>query len=297
MKRAARRWIVGSIAGVSLAVAAGPAAAADVTDNDRTFRNFTRETATVGDGRIRLEIRGLQAQDEENTRLNLYGLLLPKGQTQEVTGGVVDLLASYGLGKNAELGFDIPSYIESKKFVPGTNIHNRVTNEDVGDIMLYAKFRRSVAEHCTAGAGLELTLPNGPVQKGFSTGELGFNPYVSTRYQRGPVALGTNIGYQMYTGDQKDPQRTFEDGQPILLSDQFNYGVEAIVRGSETYALRAELAGRVFNLRGQRFHDAVLLPGIDFNLAQNFVIRPTGLANITATALDWGLGVGMAYTF
>src|SRR5438552_5675670 len=104
MKCAAQRWIVASIAGVALAYAAAPAAAAEVTDNDRTFRNFTRESATVGDGHIRVEIRGLHAQDEENTRLNLYGLLLPKGQTKEVTGGVVDLLASYGLGKNAEAG-------------------------------------------------------------------------------------------------------------------------------------------------------------------------------------------------
>jgi predicted porin len=297
MKRAAQRWIVAGIAGVALAVAAGPATAAEVTDNDRTFRNFTRETATVGDGHIRLELRGMQAQDENNTRLNLYGLLLPKKQTQQVTGGVIDLLASYGLGKNAELGFDIPSFIESKEFVSGTSVKHRVNNEDVGDILLYGKFRQSVAQHCTAGAGMEMTLPNGPVQKGFGTGELGFTPYVSTRYQRGVFAVGTNIGYTMYTGDQRDSQRTFEDGQPILLSDQFNYGVEAIVRGSESYALRAELAGRVFNLRGQRFHDAVVLPGIDFNLANNFVIRPTGLANITKTALDWGLGVGMAYTF
>src|SRR5437870_3640109 len=126
MKGAAQRWIVASIAGGALAIAAGPAAATEVTDNDRTFRNFTRETATVGDGHTRVESRGLHAQDEETTRLNLYGLLLPKGQTREVTGGVVDLLASYGLGKNAEVGVDIPSFIESKKFVNGT----RVNNED-----------------------------------------------------------------------------------------------------------------------------------------------------------------------
>src|SRR5262249_3561519 len=119
----------------------------------------------------------------------------------------------------------------------------------------------------------------------------------TSRYQRGPVGVGANVGYQMFTGENEDSQRKFEDGSPVLLSDVFNYGVEAIVRGGETYALRAEVAGRGFNQRGKRFHDAVLLPGIDFNLANNFTIRPTGLANLTKTALDWGLGVGMVYTF
>src|SRR5262249_14204461 len=170
MKGVAHRLMVAGLAGFSVMLAAGRAATADVTDSDRTVRNFTRETATVGDGRIRVELRGLHAQDENNTRLNEYGLLLPKGQTQEVTGGVIDLLGSYGLGKNAEVGVDIPSYIESKKLVDGT----RFNNSDIGDIMMYLKLKRSVAEHCSVGGGFEMSIPNGPVRKGFSTGELGF---------------------------------------------------------------------------------------------------------------------------
>ena len=31
--------------------------------------------------------------------------------------------------------------------------------------------------------------------------------------------------------------------------------------------------------------------------ANNIIIRPTGLANLTNTALDWGLGIGVATMF
>jgi hypothetical protein len=40
-----------------------------------------------------------------------------------------------------------------------------------------------------------------------------------------------------------------------------------------------------------------MLPGIDFNLSENFTVRPEGLANITGTAQDWGIGLGIAGVF
>jgi outer membrane protein OmpA-like peptidoglycan-associated protein len=292
MKGAVQRWIVAGITGVSLAIAAGVASATDVTDNDRVFRNFTRETATVNQGEIRLEIRGLQEQDEENTRLNLLGYPVHLGfpaDKRELTGGVIDLLGSWGFGKNAELGVDIPGYIQTLKFANGT----RREDQDVGDILLYLKVKRSVAEHCSVGGGLELSLPNGPEQKGFGTGELGFNPYVSTRYQRGPFAVGVNVGYQLYTGSD----RTVNNVNDFQAVGVFNYGAEVILRGSPLYALRTEIAGRVFDEHGTRFHDLTVLPGIDFNVSPNVTLRPQGMANGTDTALDWGIGLGLAVSF
>jgi outer membrane protein OmpA-like peptidoglycan-associated protein len=283
---------VTGIIGVALAIAAGVVSAADVTDNDRVFRNFTRETATVNQGDVRLEVRGLQEQDDENTRLNLLGYPVHLGfpaDKRRLTGGVIDLMGSWGFTKNAELGIDIPGYIQTLKFADGT----RREDQDVGDILLYLKVKHSVAEHCSVGGGLELSLPTGPEKKGFSTGELGYNPYVSTRYQRGPFAVGLNVGYQLYTGDQR-PVNNVNDFQAVGV---FNYGAEVIVRPSPLYAIRTEIAGRVFNEHGTRFHDLTILPGIDFNVANNLIIRPQGMANGTDTALDWGIGLGIAVNF
>ncbi|HXQ24619.1 MAG TPA: OmpA family protein [Candidatus Acidoferrales bacterium] len=292
MKGAVQRGMVAGVIGISLAMAAGVTSAADVTDADRTFRNFTREAATVNQGDVRLEVRGLEEEDDGDTRLNLLGYPVHLGSPankRHLTGGVVDLLGSWGLAKNAELGFDIPGYIQSLKFANGT----RKNAQDVGDILMYLKIKRAVAEHCSVGAGMELTLPNGPVQKGLGTGEMSFNPNVSTRYQRGRLAIGANVGYQMYTGDTRT-QTAINDFQAV---DVFNYGTEVIVRGSALYALRVELAGRVFNQHGTRYHDLTVLPGVDFNVANNLIIRPQGMAGGTGTALDWGIGLGIAMKF
>lgn len=276
MKGAAQKWVGATVFGVSLMIVAGSVRAADVTDADRTYRNYTRETATVAEGQIRVELRGLQEQDENHTRLNLLGF--PISGVDRLSGGVIDLVGSYGVTKNAELGFIVPGYIETLHFKNAT----QKTDEDVGDLQLYGKFKRSVAEHCSVGAGLELSLPNGPEAKGFGTGELGLKPVISTRYQRGPFAVGANVGYEFYSGD---------------VPDVLNYGAEVIVRGSSAYAIRTEIAGRVFDQGGTRFNDLTILPGIDVNISENLTIRPTGLANATDTALDWGIGLGVAATF
>ena len=278
MKGTAHRWIAGSIAAVSFITTAGAALGADVTDADRTFRNFTRETATVPEGQVRVEIRGLSVHDEGKTRLNTIGVLQPRDSVKSVSGGIIDLLASYGLGKTAEIGLDIPGVIEEKRPTSGPTVNN----SDIGDVLLYGKFKHSVAEHCAVGAALEMTMPNGPQHKSFGSGELGVTPVVSTRYQQGPLGVGGNVAYTTYTGD---------------VPDVFNYGAEIIVRPSELWALRAEIAGRVFHQRGTRWHDLTILPGIDFNLSNNITIRPTFLANGTKSALDWGIGCGVAVSF
>jgi hypothetical protein len=198
---------------------------------------------------------------------------------QSISGGIIELVGSYGFAKNAEVGFIVPGFIQSLERKSGGN---KVNDADVGDLLLYGKLQRSVAEHCMVGGGLELTTPNGPKDKGFSTGELGLNPFVSTRYQKGRLGVGANVGWNFYSGD---------------VSDVLNYGAEVILRGSETYAVRAEIVGRVFDESGTRFNDLTILPGIDIKWTENVTVRPTGLANGTDTALDWGIGCGVAVSF
>jgi len=300
MKGAARRSVLAGIVLLGLAVAAHAADTGNtinVTDADRVFRNFTREAATVQPGQIRLEVRGMTLEDNGNTRLNLLGFPARDIVTSE-NGGIIDVLGSYGLGKSSELGFLVPTFIQSQRLRGpqkvvagkpqvdgnGNPIYTTTSsqNEDVGDVQLYGKFKRSVAEHCVMAGGMELSLPTGIERKSFGTGELGTNPFVSTRYQNGRLAFGMHAGYEFYTGD---------------VPDIFNYSVEAIVRGSDQYALRAELSGRFFETGGTRYNDVVVMPGIDFNVTPEFTIRPEGLANVTEEALDWGLGLGVAYIF
>jgi outer membrane protein OmpA-like peptidoglycan-associated protein len=298
MKDAAQWGFVASIAGVLSMLAVGVASAADVTDADRGFSNYTRETATVPDGEVRLEVRGFSLHDDKDPRLNIIGLpllssgpevpvlidhdtkvvLAPSHRPNDLTGGTIELLGSYGLGKNAEVGFLVPGLQQKVEFADGTH----ESNFDVGDLLVYTKFQHSVAEHCSVGAGVELTMPNGPKSKGLGTGEFGMNPVVSTRYQRGRFGVGLNVGYTLYTGS---------------ASDVFNYGAEVILRANDMFALRAEIAERVFNTHGSRFNDLTVLPGLDINLSRNVVIRPEGLANGTNTALDWGVGLGIAMSF
>ncbi len=279
MKRAAQRWMVAQIAGLCLVAAATVTSAADVqvTDTDRTYKNFTRETATVQQGEVRVEVRGLMEQDDTHTKLNLLGF--PIKGVADLSGGIIDLVGSYGVAKNAEVGFIVPSYVQSLTLLTGGP---KVNNSDIGDVEVYGKFQRPVAEHCNIGAGLEMTFPNGPVNKGFGTGELGVNPIISTRYQEGRLGVGANVGWNFYKGS---------------VPDVFNYGAEVIVKGTANFALRTEIVGRVFNQGGTRYDDLTILPGVDFKWSDSLTIRPTGLAGGTATSLDWGLGLGVMTSF
>ncbi len=155
MKRVAQRWMVVHIAGLCLVVTTGASAAeVNVTDADRTYRNFTRETATVRKDEIRLEVRGLQEQDDGTTRLDLLGFPVKRlpgvseGNVSTLSGGIIDFVATYGFAKNAEIGFIIPGYIQSLTLKSGGN---KINNSDIGDVMLYGKFQRPLAVGGCAG--------------------------------------------------------------------------------------------------------------------------------------------------
>ncbi len=292
MKAAARLWVVTTACAVLVALVSNRAVAADVTDADRTYRNFTREAATLSQGQVRVEVRAFSLHDDQNTVLNVDGFRLRSlyGETfknqanpnkvTKISSGQIDLVTSYGLNDNVEVGGIVPGRFETVTFAG----QRGVENQDIGDVQLYGKFKHAVAEHCNIGGGVELSLPNGPVKKGFGTGELGVTPFMGTRYQKGPFALGLNVGYEFFSGS------------PKAVDNTFLWGAEAIVRGGAIWAIRAEVAGRLFTQGGTQFNDITILPGIDFNLTQNVTIRPTFLANGTSSALDWGAGIGLAAT-
>jgi hypothetical protein len=305
MKGAVQRWVTAVFVGSSICLVAISAPADDatvqVTDADRVFRNFTRETSTVPAGQLRVEVRGMHLQDETDAQLNIAGLKVDG--IGDLTGGTLDLLLSYGFMENAEAGFIIPAIIEKRD--PREDIVASLdellgdkqgekdallqeltdagaTEEGFGDLLFYTKFQHRVAEHTSLGAGAEFTMPSGSESKKFGTGEFGANPFVSARYQQGRIGVGGHLGYNFYTGDAREV---------------FNYSAHAIVRASQTYALRAEWSGRVFHQGGVRYHDSVVMPGIDFNLSNTITIRPVGLAHLTGPAMDYGLGIGVAGIF
>ncbi len=156
MKGAGQMWVVASMMAVVLISSAG-AFAVDVTDNDRAFNNFIHETATVPQGQLRLEVRGMKEQAEIPTEdqneldphINVARQLVqPQGRNsiQDLNSGFIDLVASYGLGKNAELGLDFPGLFEEKR-VKNLDTGAKTTEQsnDLGDVQLYTKFKHSVA--------------------------------------------------------------------------------------------------------------------------------------------------------
>jgi hypothetical protein len=326
MKGAAQRGFVAVLTGLAVfvltaaecgaqppseAAKAAEAAKSDVSDADRMFRNFTRESATVDHNQIRVEVRALRTEEISEggdpdckgpnrsncARLNTVGQRVLG--VEDVDGSIIDLVASYGVFQNAEVGAILPFVIETVKRDDGS----KNTNEDIGDVLFYGKYKQAVAEHCTVSGGLELTAPTGDETEtrtmparfrvngsnagrgysAFGAGDVGLNPFASTRYQMGRFGVGAHVGYNFYTGD-KTPE-------------VFNWSVQAVVRATELFSFRTELSGRLFDQFGTTWNDIVMMPGIDFNLSENFVIRPEGLANITGTAQDWGVGLGIAGVF
>jgi hypothetical protein len=276
MKGAA--WAYGALVVWACSVAV-PARGSDVTDLDRVYDSFAREAATVGDGRIRLEVRGLYV-NEDDADLDLNGFPVDKLEQQEgatvkdMQGGLFDLLGSYGLGERAEVGFLLPFFIQETDFAAASSINE----EGIGDLLLYGKFKRKVATNCSMAGGLELQLPTGDEEKSFGTGELGFNPFLSSRYQRGPVAVGGHIGYRIYTGNP---------------DDEFNWGVELLLRPNAQVVFRTEVSGRYFKSFGDEFNDVLLLPGLDFNFGENVILRPTVLVGLSDESPNWGAGLGI----
>jgi len=300
MKATARKWVVAATSMVVAGMVSNVALAADVTDQDRTYRNFTREAATLNKGQIRVEVRGMTMQDDGDTTLNSAGFRLrslygetyvlpndPMGNPQvspnkvkRVNGGQLDLVTSYGVADNLEVGAIVPGFIENVRFASGDNFEQR----DIGDLQLYTKFKQQVAENCNVSGGVELSLPNGPERKGFGTGELGVTPFVGTRYQKGFVGVGINAGYQFYSGT------------PLAVDNTFHYGAQLFLRGGPTWSFRTEMAGRLFTQGGTRFNELVFMPGIDYALTDWLTLRPTGLASGTRPGYDWGVGLGIAAT-
>jgi len=256
-----------------------------VTDRDRVFRNYVREAATVGNGMLRLELRGYHSEDEHRPDIDVLGYPVADVERQKDatvirnSGGVIDLLGSYGLGPNAEVGFDIPYVLEKFRLEDAAGAQRSLNEEDIGDILLYLKVKRQIATNCRIGAGVELTPPTGPERKFLGTGEIGLNPFVSTRYQNGRFSAGLHVGYLLYTGD---------------VSDELNYSAQFIARGSALFALRLEFSGRHFKAFNRTYDDVLVFPGVDVNITDTITIRPTGIFNITDESQDWGVGVGIA---
>jgi hypothetical protein len=170
----------------------------------------------------------------------------------------------------------MPVIVQKTHFKTG-----HTTNDaDVGDLLLYGKMKRQVAEHCAAAGGLEVSLPTGPESKGFGTDEFGMNPFLSTRYQRGRFAVGAHIGYQINTGQ---------------VANVLNYSVTGTVRANDNISIRTEISGRDFKTGGTDYHDVSILPGLDVRVSERFTIRPTVIAGLTDSSMDWGIGLGLAF--
>jgi len=271
-------------------LAAGAASAVDTSDKDRLMRNFTRETASVEEGKFRLETKGFLVWNQTDPTLNMAGFPLPKN-AESLTGGTLALLATYGFMRGAEGGFQITGVWQSLQSTP-TNTYDNTA--DVGDFLMYAKIGRplkelinlsednaEIGEMVHVGGGLEMTMPNGPTSKGAGSGAFGANPYLSTRVSRGPWAVMSHLGYFFYTPN---------------APNVFNYDLSGIFRVTDLWAFRLEWSGRVLQSGGTLW-DAVLLPGLDVRLSDMFTVRPTGLVGASSDAPQYGIGVGIAAVF
>jgi outer membrane protein OmpA-like peptidoglycan-associated protein len=309
MKGAAQRWIVASVAGVVFCGALGNANA-QTYDTGRLFLNYTRETATVPDGQLRVEIRGFTGGKGGQAVLNSDGFVQPVTSTVDANGngtittpdemslGQLQLLASYGITKNIEAGFIIPGMWQGLTPTVQTLQNGVVTKtvqgpatdtSDIGDFELYGKFQHNIWEHLDGGGGVELTMGNGPSSKGLGAGAFGANPFVSLRWQQGAWGIGAHTGYFFYGAS---------------TPNVFNYSLEGFLRVTPAWSLRVEWSGRNFvqgggnPIFGSRIWDSLVAPGIDVNILDNLTIRPTGIVGTTPTStMDWGIGAGLAYTF
>src|SRR5262250_1515393 len=212
MKGAASR--IGTLV-IAVCVVAGAARAdesSDVTDRDRVWVNFTREAAVVGDNHFWIELRGMYlANDQgitqrdsagvkfEGPTLNLAGYPVNKPQctiggnppcVEAINGSRYELIGAYGLGKNAEVGIDLPFIMQEKVSFVGPGHDNFA---DIGDLQFFGKVKRQLAEHWAGAIGLELSTASGSSSKGFGSGHTGLNPLLSTRYESGPFAVGGHV--------------------------------------------------------------------------------------------------------
>ncbi len=269
---------------------AGASSDISVTDSDRVWANFTREAAVVGDNHFWVEFRGIQLNSANNPTLGFNGysvnsLAKKKCPTNppnepcidDITAGRFDLIGAYGLGKEGEIGIDIPIVVGQQiEFTDGSF----QDNSDIGDLVLYGKFKQQLADHWAGALGMELSAPTGSESDLIGSGDLGLNPFLSTRYQSGRVGVGGHLGFLLNTGSQ--PQ-------------VFNWSLEFLARANRLLALRCEVSGRLFNSDGT-VNDISIWPGLDFNLTDYFIIRPQGLVHASDDAINWGIGLGLALT-
>lgn len=266
---------------------AAPVAANQVTERDRLWVNYMRESAVVGTGNLRLSFRGMAINKSTNARtVDLTGYPVDDleraleiagtpDKVKVIEGLRFDLVGSYGLGPYAEFGFDMPFFSESIKFEGDTPTDN---TGDAGDLVIYTKFRKMVAENTSIGGGLELLVPTGSERKRLGTGELAFNPFVNARHTWGRIAVGGHVGYNISEDE---------------VANVFNYSAFVIARATDLLALRVELNGRFFKDFGSDFNDVSIWPGLDLNVTERITIRPQGLAGLTNDAWEWGIGAAV----
>ena len=272
----------------------------DVTNGDRLWANFSREAAVVGSNHFWLELRGMALMDDQDIKqtdstgktfegptLGFAGYPVNKPHCtasanksciESIDGGRFDLVGAYGLGATAELGFDLPFVMTEKIDYTQPGSRDRT---GIGDLLLYGKIKKDLAEHWAGALGLEISTATGSDNHFFGAGATGLNPFLSTRYASGPFAFGGHVGFLINTGNPPDV---------------FNWDVDGIVRGNQSFALRCEINGRVFREFGETFNDAAIYPGVDFNLTDAIIIRPTALAHLSTDAINWGVGIGFVFT-
>ncbi|GBD27900.1 hypothetical protein HRbin30_03257 [bacterium HR30] len=278
MGDAVRRWVG---IGVTVAVAAVSmqAGAVELTGKERSFRSFIVDPVTVDQGRFRLEVQGIKIQDLEGARINLIGFRIPKPPQlyrEQIgsEGGVFQLLGSYGLAPNAELGFVLPGYIETR-----TVAGQKETKEDMGDVQLYGKFTQPLGDLVRWTAGLQMSVPSGSKSKEFGTDEVGLNPFLGARLTWKRIGFGGQVGYAMFTGN---------------VPDVFNNSWTLFLKGNDFYTLRGETVIRVFHQGGFRNVDLTVWPGVDLHFSDRLLVRPTGMVGRLASP-EWGIGLGLAY--
>jgi hypothetical protein len=272
-------------------------AKSEVTDRDRMWANFTREAAVVGDGHFWIEIQAMKLNDDSQIdqpdvtdptktirapTLGLNGYPVKpfaekKGSNvKSIDGGTFNLIGAYGI-QDWEVGGNLPLLQQQISFAT----KRPEENFDIGDIVLYGKYKLALADNWAGGLGMEMSIPSGDEDELLGSGDLGLNPFVSTRYSYGPLAVGGHLGFLLNTGSQ--PQ-------------VFNWSVEGIARANQYFAMRVEFDGRLFNDVGSTFNDIAIYPGLDINFFDNVIIRPEGLVAASDDAINWGIGIGLVFT-
>lgn len=287
------------LAGVVISATAALAqGSSDVTDRDRMWSNFNREAAVVGDKHFWIELQAMKLNNDQSIKqpdvtdptknvegptLGLNGYpVKPFAQKQgsnvtSIDGGTFNLIGAYGI-EAWEVGGNLPFLMQQQ-----ISFATKRPQEDVnvGDLVLYGKYKMALADNWAGALGMEMSIPSGPESELLGSGDLGLNPFLSTRYTSGRVALGGHLGFLLNTGDQ--PQ-------------VFNWSLQNILRGTEHFCIRTEITGRLFNDVGSTFNDIAVFPGLDINIFDNVIIRPEGLAHLTTDAIAWGIGIGLVFT-